>query len=96
MPTATETDKRTGRFNFRTTPRQDTLIRAAARMRGVSTSRYVADSASNQAEMDLADRRHFSIPARRMAAFMKALDRPAREKPRLGRLLGEPTVLERE
>ena len=96
MPKAAETERRTGRFNFRTTPRQDALIRAAARMRGVSASRYVAESASKQAEIDLADRRHFTIPAERMTAFIEALDRPVEDKPRLRRLLAERTVLERE
>ena len=96
MATAAETEKRTGRFNFRTTPRQDALIRAAANMRDVSASQYVAESASKQAEMDLSERRRFTLSAERMRAFVEALDHPVQQKPRLRRLLAERTVLERE
>ena len=96
MTTATNGERRSGRFNFRTTRRQDALIRAAARLRGVSASQYLAESASKQAEIDLADRRAFTIPTKRMRAFLAALDRPVKVKPRLRRLLAEPSVLEGE
>ena len=46
MTTATNGERRSGRFNFRTTRRQDALIRAAARLRGVSASQYLACPAS--------------------------------------------------
>ena len=96
MPAATETRRRTGRFNFRISAPEEALIKAAARVRGLSASQYVAESAARQAEMDLADRCHFNLPADRMAAFEEALDRPVRDKPRLRRLMAERTVLERE
>lgn len=96
MASASDAEKRTARLNFRVTPREETLIRAAARVRGAQVSRYVVESACRQAEMDLADRRHFTISAQRMEAFIEALDRPVRDKPRLRRLLAEPSVLERE
>jgi uncharacterized protein (DUF1778 family) len=96
MAGTTERTRRTGRFNFRITTREEALIKAAAQVRGLSASQYVAESVAKQAGMDLADRRHFTLSDDRMAAFEEALDRPVREKPRLRRLMAERTVLEPE
>lgn len=96
MPATDEMDKRTDRVNFRITPRERALIRAAARVRDVKEARYLVESACKQAEMDLADRRHFTLTAKKMEAFLTALDRPVQKKPRLRRLLSEPSILEGE
>ena len=86
-------EKRTERFNFRISAEENDLIKAAARLRRISASQYVAKSAAQQAEMDLADRRYFTLSTRQMEDFQKALDEPAKEKPRLRQLFTEKTVL---
>jgi uncharacterized protein (DUF1778 family) len=43
----------------------------------------------------LAERREFLLPPDRWEAFVAMLDRPAVAKPRLRRLLTEPSVLDR-
>ncbi|MCF8040054.1 MAG: DUF1778 domain-containing protein [Desulfohalobiaceae bacterium] len=65
-------------------------------MRRISTSQYVAQSAAQQAETDLAGRRYFTLSTRQMEEFQKALDEPAKEKPRLRQLFTEKTVLDAE
>jgi len=55
-------------------------------------SEFVLDSACANAEHVLADRTRFVIDAKRWRAFQKALDRPARVKPRLQRLLREKSA----
>lgn len=93
---ADKKEKRTERFNFRITAQENDLIQAAARLRRISASQYVVQSAAQQAEMDLADRRYFTLSIREMEAFLKAMDEPAKEKPRLSRLAAEKTILDTE
>jgi len=44
----------------------------------------------------LADQRRFLLDTDQWNAFVDALDRPAQVKPRLRRLLEEPSVLEKQ
>ena len=71
-----------------------TLQRAAATT-NKSVSEFLLDAGLAAAAEALADRRHFVLDEARWKAFLKALDRPARFKPRLARLLAEPSVFER-
>lgn len=85
----------TARLNFRATEPQKTLIRAGAKTKGVKTSEFVLDSACKEAQQVLADRRQFTISPERYSAFVEALDsRPVQDKPRLRRLLSEPSSLD--
>ncbi len=86
--------RKSGRLNLRTTEKEEALIKAAAPLRGLNASQYVLFSASKQAEMDLADRCSFTLSPEQMDAFLAALDRPVRDKPRLRELINEKTVLE--
>jgi uncharacterized protein (DUF1778 family) len=47
-----------------------------------------------QANETLADRQRFGVDAEQWAAFMEALDAPARDLPRTTRLLHEPSVFD--
>ena len=85
---------RTGRLSLRTTAQQDALIRRAAAECEKSVSEFVLDSACTNAEHVLADRTRFVLDEKRWRAFQKALDRPARVKPRLARLMREKSVVE--
>lgn len=88
--------KRVSRLNLRATERQKKLFETAASRRGVTVTEFVLESAQNRAEEILAEERHFVLPPERWKAFVAALDRPLRSKPRLRRLLREPSLLERK
>jgi uncharacterized protein (DUF1778 family) len=83
------------RINLRATSVQESLIRAAADKRGISMTDFVLESACTQAEETIADQVHFVLSPKQWKAFTDALERPARVKPRLRKLLTEPSVLER-
>lgn len=95
MTTSTARAKRTKRLNLRTTQAQKRLLETAASGQDVTVSEFVLESACARAESILAEERHFELPPDRWKAFVSALDRPARSKPRLRKLLSELTVLER-
>jgi len=70
-------------------------MRRGAQQRGESLTDFIIQSACAEAEQALADQRRFSLNAEQWTAFVAALDRPALPKPRLRRLLTEPSVLEK-
>ena len=82
------------RINLRATSAQESLIRAAAERRGVSLTDFVLESACTKAEESIADQVHFVLSPKQWKAFNEALERPARVKPRLRKLLTEPSILE--
>ncbi len=83
------------RLNLRASAQQDALIRKAAESVGRSVTEFVLDSACASAEHVLADRNQFVVDDDAWKHFMAALDRPITDKPRLKRLLSEPSVLDR-
>jgi uncharacterized protein (DUF1778 family) len=83
------------RLNLRASAQQDALIRRAAESVGRSVTEFVLDSACANAEHVLADRNRFVLDDEAWKRFMVALDRPVTDKPRLKRLLSEPSVLQR-
>lgn len=95
MPTAAE-KARTERLNVRVTRDQARLIRRAATATRANLSSFLVESACLRAEEALASQQHFVYTAKQWDAFTAALDRPARDKPRLRELLGKPSVLERQ
>jgi len=86
---------RTKRLNIRATDRQEKLIRTGAETRGVSVTDFILESACQQAEQVLAERRDFVASPKQWQAFLDALDRPSRVKPELAELFSGPSVLER-
>jgi uncharacterized protein (DUF1778 family) len=82
------------RINLRATPVQESLIRAAADRRGISMTAFIVESACTRAEEAIADQVHFVLSDKQWKAFNRALERPARVKPRLRKLLKEPSILE--
>ncbi len=82
------------RINLRATLGQESLIRAAADRRGISMTDFILESACTRAEEAIADQLHFVLSERQWKAFNEALERPARVKPRLRKLLREPSILE--
>jgi len=86
--------KRDRRINLRTTPQTETLIRAGAKVRGVNVTEFILESACTRAEQVIADQTTFRLSPAQWKAFTAALDRPPQPKPRLKRLLAEPSVAE--
>ncbi|HEY7338500.1 MAG TPA: DUF1778 domain-containing protein [Bryobacteraceae bacterium] len=95
MPAYASKTGKDRRINLRATSVQESLIRAAADKRGISMTDFVLESACARAEETIADQVHFVLSPKQWKAFTEALDRRARVKPRLLKLLAEPSVLER-
>lgn len=96
MPVDHEASKtaKSERLNLRANAWQRTLLREASEVEGTTVSEFVLRSATRAAENVLADRRAFALSEDRWQAFMEILDSPARELPRLRKLLEAPTVLD--
>ena len=87
---------RSSRIDLRATREEEKLIRLGAQRRGENFTRFIVQSACNEAEFALADQRIFSLPADKFEQFLAALDRPARVIPNLQKLFSAPSVLERK
>ena len=86
---------KTERFELRATPEEMARIRSAVALgHERSITEFLLDSALAAAEMRLMDRTQFTLSAEAYDAFLEVLDRPVQDKPRLRRLLNEPSVLE--
>lgn len=91
------TARATERFNLRATPEQVAKIRAAVEIGNErSLTDYILTSALTIADQRLMDRTRLNFDARAYDAFLKALEAPPRDLPRLRRLLSEPSVLEQQ
>lgn len=83
------------RFELRATAEEMERIRVAVALGGErSITEFLLDAALSAADRRLIDRTQFTLSAKEHARFLEVLDRPVQEKPRLRRLLNEPTVLE--
>ena len=83
---------RTEKLDLRLTPEAKRTLAAAAAAERRSISDFVLDSALGRAADTLADRRSFHLDEERWRAFLAALDEPARDMPRMRRLLAEPGI----
>ena len=95
MAISTPGQSRDRRFQLRATVSEDTLIRVAAERQGINVTEFIMRSARERAEQTLADQTRFVLDDKQWKAFMTALDRPARDKPRLRQLFKEPHVAKR-
>lgn len=84
-----------GRIALRASQEQRELIGRASEATSTTVSDFVLRASIARAEEVLADRREFRLPPDRWNAFVELLDRPPVDKPRLRRLLTEPSILER-
>jgi uncharacterized protein (DUF1778 family) len=83
------------RIALRASQEQRELIGRASAVLSTSVSDFVLRASIASAEEVLASRREFQLPPDRWNAFVEMLDRPPVERPRLRRLLTEPSILER-
>jgi len=88
--------KRMGGPDVGGTERQEQLIRRAAKTRGVSVTDFILESACQQAEHALADKREFIVSPKRWQAFLEVLDGPAHVNPKVAQLFSNSVVLAQE
>jgi uncharacterized protein (DUF1778 family) len=87
--------RRDRRFQLRATASEETLIKVAAERNGLNVTDFIMRSACEKAEQALSDQTRFVLNDKQWKAFMAALDRPPKNKPRLRRLFTERHVAKR-
>lgn len=95
MAASTLGQTRERRFQLRATTQEETLIKIAADRKGLNVTEFILGAAKEKAEEALADQSRFVLDGERWKLFLKALDRPAKAKPRLRRLFAESHVAKR-
>jgi uncharacterized protein (DUF1778 family) len=90
---ATRTN-RTEKLDLRLTPRARRVLQSAAEASHKTLSDFVLESALARADGVLADRHVFRGDAEQWTAFLAALDARPKARPRLDRLLNEPSLLD--
>jgi len=95
MAISTPDARRNRRFQLRATASEETLIKVAAERQGVSVTDFIMRSAREKAEQALSEQTRFMLDGKQWKAFLAALDRPPKDKPRLRRLFSEPHVAKR-
>lgn len=95
MAISTPDQPRDRRFQLRATATDEKLIKVAAEKQGMNVTDFIMRSAREKAEQALSDQTRFVLDERQWKAFMAALDRPPKDKPRLRRLFTEPHVARR-
>jgi uncharacterized protein (DUF1778 family) len=90
----TRQEPRSERIDVRTSASVKHLLQQAAQAANKTVSEFMLDSALTAASETLADRRLFLLDKDRWQAFLAALDLPPQPRPRLERLLRDPSVFE--
>lgn len=83
---------KSSRIAVRLSSNQDALIRNAAEVEGTSITEFTVTAAVSHAIDVLANRRVFVVGDAAWREFLAVLDRPVSHKPRLEKLLAEPSV----
>ena len=85
---------RTEKLDLRLTAAAKQTLRLAAENSRQSVSDFVLGSALARADEILVDRRVIKLNDQQWDSFIAALDAPPQSRPRLKRLLNEPTILD--
>jgi uncharacterized protein (DUF1778 family) len=93
-PARAKRQTRSEKLDLRLTARDKRILQQAAAADRRSVTEFVLHSALTRAEETLLDRRIFNVDAETYDRFLQALDAPAREIPRLRRLLTGPSVFD--
>jgi len=80
------------RINLRVRPQVKAVLVQAVRLQQVKMTEFMIKSAQFAAEMALADRNRFVLPAGNWCKFYAALDAPPRAIPELRKLFSEPSA----
>lgn len=84
------------RIHVRVKKSEKELLNYAAVQRKVDLSVFVRESALKEAEEVIAEKVHFSLADKQWKAFCAALDKPAREIPKLKKLFAEPSAFDEQ
>lgn len=95
MLTSSPNRSRDRRFQLRATAREETIIKTAAERQGVNVTDFIIRSACEKAEQALLDQTRFALDDKHWKAFLAALDRPSKDRPRLRRLFTETHIAKR-
>ena len=95
MAVSTPGQPRDRRFQIRATASEEELIKVAANRQGVNITEFIMRSACEKAEQSLSDQTRFVLDDKQWRAFKAALDRPAKDKPRLRQLFKEQHIAKR-
>jgi uncharacterized protein (DUF1778 family) len=87
-------ESRSERIDIRTTPAVKRLLQQAAAASHKHVSEFLLEQGIAAAAGTLADRRLFLVDGTRWQEFLDALERPAKDRPGLTRLLTEPGRLD--
>lgn len=85
---------KTARLAVRLSPAQEAIIRHAAGVEGTTVTDFTVAATVARARDVLADRRLFLLDVGSWTEFVAALERPVSYKPRLEKLLSEPSIFE--
>ena len=85
---------RTEKLDLRLTAQAKLTLQSAAEVTHKTLSDFVLESALARADSVLAERQVFRLDAERWRAFLAALDAPPKARPRLARLLNEPSIVD--
>lgn len=85
---------RSERLNLRLAEDQKQLVAAAAAAMHKTLSEFVLDAACALARETLSMRTHFVVDDETYDRFVAALNAPDTDKPRLRKLLNEPSIFE--
>ena len=85
---------RTAKLDLRLTPKAKRALQSAAEVSHKTLSDFVLESALARADRVLSERQVFRLDAKQWTAFMAALDASPKPRPRLARLLSEPSILD--
>jgi len=87
-------ESKTERIDIRTNPSVKEILQKAALAAHKNVSEFLLDAGLEAAQITLSGRQIFRLDESQWQAFQEALDRPVKDKPRLSKLLSEPSVLE--
>jgi uncharacterized protein (DUF1778 family) len=86
----------TAQIHLRTPPRTKSLLALAAELSGATNlTDYILRAAVERAQADLLSQQTFALQKGPWSEFVKRLDEPARDLPRLRKLLKGPDVFAR-
>lgn len=90
------TGNKEANINMRTTTEARDLIALAAKVRGITRTEFILQSALAQAHDALLDRRLLPLEKRKFDAFKKALDEPVPPNSQLKKLLNRTPIWEKD
>lgn len=82
------------KVQLRMRPLQKDVISRAAELRQTTVTNFMVEQAFHAAQQILADQTHFYLSPEKWEEFCAALDAPPKKKPKLKKLLTEPSVFD--